>query len=328
MQRKPVMETKPAAAPVEVEEETPQVVAKDITPDDVVRATQDLVAEIELIRKAQRIDDDPRGAASDEDRAPVYAYAKSLEVMEKTARVQRRFGMIPVEIGRMPARDVQPADIYRHVREIIEELRRVKRQLVIEEAIRPAPPAGGEAPSFVYGNLADASFLLDGLVGRPVTPNDLYIQVLQVHDEMALIAARLGVALGGDPPEVEDEKAPREIAQQILRATYKIVNLQSRLGMEASGVPDATLGEVSGAEVFDAVNVLLAELVRVKVHLNVTAPHGERREARGRKAAEVFAQAQLAARNMDLLTKAAIEASRLVAQERQGDEGQDEEPAS
>ena len=288
MQRKPVMETKPAAAPapVEVEEETPQVVAKDITPDDVVRATQDLVAEIEVIRKAQRVTDAPRKAESDEDRAPVYAYAKSLEVMEKTARVQRRFGMIPVEIGRMPARDVQPADVYRHVQEIIEELRRVKRQLVIEEAIGPA---GGEAPPFVYGNLGDASFLLDGLVGRPVTPNDLYIQVLQVHDEMALIAARLGVALGGDPPDVEDEKAPREIAQQILRATYKIVNLQSRLGMEASGVPDATLGEVTGAEVFDAVNVLLAELVRVKVHLNVTAPHGERREARGRKAAEVFA---------------------------------------
>ena len=288
-----------------------------MTSSDVYRATEDLIAEIEIIRNAQDVTDDPREAEPHEDRELDHAYAKSLETMEKTARVQRRFGMIPVEVGRMPVGKVLPGDVHDSVQAVIEELRRVKRQLVIREEIRPAPFADGKTPADVYTNLGDASFLLDGLVGRPTTFNDIYMHVLQIHDEMELIAARLGIALASDPPEVEGPKEPMDIAQQILRATYKVVNLQARLGMKASGVPDATLAHVTSAEVFDAINVLLVEMVRIKVHLNVQAPHGERRETRGKQAADAFAEAQLAARNLDLLTKAAIEANQPQAQERQ-----------
>ena len=282
---------------------------KEVTLSHVYQAIRNLIAEIEILRQATGVADAPPEADSREDQTPIHAYAKSLEVMEKTARIQRRLGMIPVEVGPIPVKRITPQELHRNVRAIIEELRRVKRQLVIEDEIQPAPFAGGKTPSLLYKNLGDASFLLDGLVGRPTTSNDAYMHVLRVHDEMELIAAKLGVALESDPLMVESKKEPKEIAQQILRATYKAINLQSRLGMDASSVPNPTLVQVTPAEVFDSTNILLAEMARVKVHLNIRSPPAQRRESRNKQPKDVFAQVLLVIKNLDILTKAADNAS-------------------
>ena len=278
---------------------------KEVTLSHVYQATLDLIAEIEILRQATGVADNPGEADPREDQAPIHAYAKSLEVMEKTARVQRRLGMIPIEVGQIPIKNITPQDVIRNVQAIIEELRRVKRQLVIKDEIHPAPFTGGKTPSLLYKNLGDASFLLDGLVGRPTTSNDVYMHVLQVHDEMELIAAKLGVVLESDPPIVEGKKEPKEVAQQILRATYKVINLQSRLGMDASGVPNSTLVQVTPAGVFDSTNILLAEMVRVRVHLNIRLPRAERRESRNKQPKDAFAQVLLVIKNLNALTKAA-----------------------
>ena len=276
-----------------------------MTLSHVYQATLDLIAEIEILRQATGVADNPGKAEPREDQAPIHAYSKSLEVMEKTARVQRRLGMIPIEVGQIPVKNITPQDVYRNVQAIIEELRRVKRQLVIKDEIQPAPFAGGKTPSLLYKNLGDASFRLDGLVGRPTTSNDVYMHVLQVHDEMEPIAAKLGVVLESDPPIVEGKKEPKEVAQQILRATYKVINLQSRLGMDASGVPNSTLVQVTPAGVFDSTNILLAEMVRVRVHLNIRLPRAERRESRNKQPKDAFAQVLLVIKNLNALTKAA-----------------------
>ena len=285
--------------------EKQEAAEETITLSHAYQATRDMIAEIEILRQATGVSAAPRETTPRDDRAPIHAYSKSLEVMEKTARVQRRLGMIPVEVGNIPVRRIAPDDLYRSVQDIIAELRRIKRQLVIEDQIRPASFTGGTTPALLYRNLGDASFLMDGLVGRPTTSNDVYLHVLRVHDEMESIAAGLGVALESDPPVVEGEKESKEVAQQMLRATYKVINLQSRLGMDASGVPNSTLERVTPAEVFDATNILLAEIVRIKTHLNVPLPRAERRESRNKQPKDVFAEVLLVIRNLDALTRAA-----------------------
>ena len=278
---------------------------KDITLSDVYRATRDMIAEIQILRKATGVADAPRKMALRNDQAPIYAYSKSLEVMEKTARVQRRLGMIPVKIGNIPVKRITPEDLYRRVQVIIEQLRRIKRQLVVKDRIQPAALGGGKTPSLVYKNLGDASYLLDGLVGRLPTPTDVHMNVLRIQVEMKAIAARLKAALDSDPPSVEGDKEPKEVAQQILRATYKAINLQSRLGMDASSVPNLTLVDVTPSEVLDATNFLLAEIVRIKVHLNVQSPPAKRPESRHMQSADVFGQVLLIIRNLEIMTRAA-----------------------
>ena len=277
----------------------------DVSPSHVYQATLDLISEIDILREAMGVTDYPGEAEPQEDRAPVHVYAKSLEVMKKVARFQRRLGMRPGRVGQIPVKQIVPKDVLGNVAAITEQLRRVKNQLVIADKIQPASFEGAKTPSMVYKNLGDASFMLDGLVGRPLTPNDVFANVVEIHDEMELIAAKLKVALALEPPAVEGRKRPKDVAQQVLRATYKVINLQTRLGMDASGVPTLTLVRVTPAEVHEATNILLAELVRIKTHLNINLPRSPRPEPRNKRPNDVFAQVLLIIGNLDRLAKAA-----------------------
>ena len=277
----------------------------DVSSSHVFQATLDMISEIMVLREAMGIADYPSEAEPQEDRAAVHDYAKALEVMKKVARVQRRLGMRPVRVRGIPIKQLVPKDVMGIVTKITEQLRRVKNQLVIDDKIQPAPFEGAKTSSMVYKNLGDASFLLDGLVGRPLNPNDVFAHIIEIHDETELIAAKLKVALALEPPIVEGRKKPRDVAQQVLRATYKVINLQTRLGMDASGVPHLTLVRVTPTEVYEATNTLLAELIRIKTKLNIKLPRAPRPEPRNKKPNDVFAQVLLLIGNLDRLAKAA-----------------------
>lgn len=142
-----------------------------VTPSRVYQAAQDLIAEIEVLRDEMGIVDYPPEAEPQEDRAPVHVYAKSLEVATKVSRAQRRLGMPAGPAGQIPVKEIVPKDVLASVRAITREVRRIKDQPVIETKITPTPFAGGKTPSSVYQSLGNASFLLDGLVGRPMSPS-------------------------------------------------------------------------------------------------------------------------------------------------------------
>ena len=282
-----------------------EVKYEDVTPSHVYQVTSDLISEIEILREAMGVTVYPVEAELQEDRAPVHVYSKTLEVMEKISAAQRRLGIDPVKVGQIPVKSIIPGDVYRSVQTSLAEVRRIKEQLVIEDQIRRAPLEGGKTPTYVYKHLGDASYLLDGLVGHPVDPNDVYNHIVFLHDEMELIAAKLKVALELDPPVIDQRKRMKEVAQQVLRATFKIINLQTRLGMDASGVPQITLVRVSPAEVYEATNILLAEMVRIKAHLDIPLPRQEHALSRNKRPRDVFSQVLLLIRNLDILAKAA-----------------------
>ena len=275
------------------------------TPSHVYQATSDLISEIDILRDAMGVTVYPVEAEPAEDRSPIHIYAKSLEVLEKISAAQKRMGMNPAPIGQIPVKDITAKDVLLSVQNSIAEARRMKAQLVIEDEIVPEPLEGGKTASAVYEHLGDASFLLDGLVGHPTDPNDVHTHMVYLHDEMELIAAKLKVALELEPPVVNGRKRMKEVAQQVLRATFKVINLQTRLGMDASGVPQMALVRVSPAQVFEATNILLAEMVRIKAHLGIDLPRVEHAPSRNKKPRDVFAQTLLFIRNLDALAKAA-----------------------
>ena len=276
----------------------------DVTTSHVFRATKDLLAEIAILRDELGVAGYPVEPEFLEDRAPVHVYAKTLEVLQKVARVQSRYGVTPVEVGLIPLKEIVPADVLRSVNDLVNEVRRIKTQMVIESEIEPAELVHGKTPRMVYKNLAEASFLLDGLRGWPLTPEDVYGQVMAVLDEMELIAAKLEVPLQLDPPVVNTSKKPIEVARQVLYATYKVINLQTRLGMDASVAPTLTLVRVTPSEIYDATNILMAEMNRIKVHLGIDLPREPRPDPGTKGQDEVFAQVMLIIQNLDAMVEA------------------------
>ena len=279
------------------------------TDADVAKAVRDLVAEINILRSELGVTDYPPEAELLEDRSPIHVYAKTLEVLSKVIRTQRRFGVPEAENRQIPFKDVSAGDVLANVEYVIGEIRKIKAQMVIETEIEAgtAAPAGNLSPSFIYKSLADASFLLDGLGGKPLTPDDVYRNCTHLLDEMAIIADRLGVVLDPEGVEVDEDKRSKEVAQQVLRATYKVINLQTRLGMDASGVPSLTLVRVTPSEVYDSTNMLLAEMARIKFHLGIDQQRAERPEETGKRPRDSFALILGVIKNLDSLA-ASVEA--------------------
>ena len=288
--------------------------AEPATLGDVHAAVRDAIAEIALLRTATGVGAAPaprEGAAPREDVTPAHVHARALEVLGKTARSARRLGMVAARTSRPPVTGFAPGDLHRAARAIVGELRRIKRQLVVEAAIEPADADAGATPPSLDAELAHASALLDALVGRPPSLNDVMGCVARIHDELRAVAAALGAALPRDAPAPaagQAERAPAEVAQQLLRAAYKAIALQTALGMEASGVPAVALEGATPADALDAATALLGEVLRIRAHLGAGPAPPAARSGEGGPPGDAYAGARLAVAQLDAMMRAAGEA--------------------
>ena len=272
----------------------------------VARAVEDLVAEIALLREAHGDDTPVPDAEPLDDRTPVHLYVKAIEVLAKVTHAQRRLGVPAGATVRIPFKPIDAPDVLRLVEHALGEIRRVKVHAGVERDIAPAAPEPAGAPSALYRRLAHASFLLDALRGGPLTSADVHRHALGALDEAALVAERLGVAGALEPPPAQTGKTPVEVAQQLLRAAFKAVNLQRRLDMDASRAPAVRLEHADPARNYDLVNLLLAELARIKWHLGIDASPPERPvPPSGAGAGDAFAVAQSIVAQLDRLSEAA-----------------------
>lgn len=288
----------PTAAPAEAPRRR-----EGVEPSHAYRATQDLIAEINILREELGARDFPPEAELFEGRAPVHVYAKTLEVLAKVTRTQRRLGVPAGRVGQIPFKEIDAADILVNIEYILNELGKIKTRMGIERQITPAPLEFGKTPSMIYKGLADASFLLDAPRGEALAPNDVYWNAMSVLDEVALIAEKLEVPLERELAAVEGTKKSVDVAQQLLRATYKVINLQTRLQMDPSEVPTMSLVRVTPSENYDTTNILLAEMMRIKLHLGIDKARDDRPEQpTGNGSNNVFALITLIVRNLDTLS--------------------------
>ena len=303
----PAQAPEPAAAAA-----TSAPAAAPATLGDVHAAVRDAIAEIALLRAATGVAPAParEGAAPREDATPAHVHARALEVLGKTARSARRLGMVAAHASRPPVTGFAPGDLHRAARAIVGELRRIKRQLVVEAAIEPAAADADATPPSLDAELAHASALLDALVGRPPSLNDVMGCVAQIHDELRAVAVGLGASLPSDAPApASAERAPAEVAQQLLRAAYKAIALQTALGMEASGVPAVALEGATPGDALEAATALLGEVLRIRAHLGVgPAPPAARPGEGDGPPGDVYAVARLAVAQLDAMMRAAGDA--------------------
>ena len=81
------------------------------TPSHVFQAVRNLIAEIGILREELGVYDYPPEAELQEDRAPVHAYVKTLEVLTKVSGIQRRMGVPAAPVGRVPFKEIVPGDV-------------------------------------------------------------------------------------------------------------------------------------------------------------------------------------------------------------------------
>ena len=257
------------------------VTARNATPDHVFRAVEDFVAETNVLREGLGVTDYPWEGEPQADRDPVHLYAKTLELRTKIRRIQHRFDMPGASAGGIPAKRVTLDDVLDSMGRLVRELRAIQSQMDIVREVEPAPLVFGKTPRMVYKRLADASFLLDGIRGRPLTTVDVYRNASIVLAEIELAAESLGTPLAskspiaGDVRTTEDPGMVTEVARQVLGANRKAIYVQSKLGMYPSREPDLILVRLTLSDVYDLTNTLVAEMGRINFYLGIDEMPGE-----------------------------------------------------
>lgn len=277
------------------------------SPTGLLEATELVRLEIGLLRNELGANDYPARAESHQDRTPIHVYVKALEVMSKVAALQRRLGIPVGDVRSPPLSDVSADEATDAVQDILDGLDAIKVEMIIDSSADvAATPGGPRTLAAAYRNLADASLLLDGLVGRELTLQSVFLSLMAAVEDINLIATRLLVPLNVQQPTVPDARELISVAQQAMRAAYKVANLQTRLGMDASAVPTLTMVRVSPTEVHDLIGILRAELARIKGHLGVNVPPAENPGAGVvQDSTDLFAQMLLVVRHLDQLVTSA-----------------------
>ena len=274
------------------------------SPGGAYRIVQDLIAEAALLREDVGVYGVPPESELQPERLPVHVYVKAQEVLSKVIGIQVRFGVPAAQSGRVPFKEVDWGDVEQHVLYVLDELRKIKARWNMEGEIEPATLEVDMSPAQVYRRLSYASFLLDGLLGRPLTPDDVFLICASVLGDVEIVASELGVPLDLEVPDAGGDKNWKDVARQVKLATLRMISLQTRLGMRASIMPKLTMVRVTPSEVFDYSNTLLAETARIKFRLGIDMLPEEPPDSDGKTADDVFELVLGITKALDTITAA------------------------
>lgn len=271
---------------------------------EMFRLGQELILEINGLREALAAFDIPVEPEPIAGRGPPHLAVKALEVMAKIGRVQQRLGLDGIPVQPWPNGPVTDQTVLLTLDRLVSALRELRSQMEIEVRVEPLPPVEGDKTySMVYKQLGDASFLLDGLSGEGLTSRDVFGNLAKAASLMSMVATTVDAELTSDLPSVPEQKSAAEVERQLNLAIEKAVGLQSQLGLIASTVPALSVLRVGASENHDAANILLAELLRIALHLNINteASASEHQAPLAVSPTEVYALALLTNANLDRL---------------------------
>ncbi|MDD9942327.1 MAG: hypothetical protein OXU20_14870, partial [Myxococcales bacterium] len=242
----------------------------EITPSQVFQQTRRIISKIRRLRVAQGATDIPRDPAVQAHKYPIHVYAKCLEVLEKVTRFEADLGLSPGALGQIPIARVRPAEVFNCTQDVLHELDRISGAVGLAPSDERFPLLPGKAPADVYRNMWRASFLLDGVVGQ-VSPSYVYRNTQYILSELDLIAATLGVHLAGRAPEPQPDRMPVDVNLQGFMVLYVLASIERALGIAPLVVGDFPPGSIQPSDVYDTTGTIMAELVRIKAKLGITA---------------------------------------------------------
>lgn len=201
---------------------------------------------------------------------PRHVYQKALEVLAKVNRYRLIKGMGEIVIPHYPARQITPDEVYGLVMHVRDEIR-----LLLPRSSRhlsfPSLAKRHVTPTEVYANLWLTSLAFDPLLGvRGFTPSDVYQQAEYIVQIVDFLRLSQNKALRLDKPEKTQGKHPNHALQAAYKLQNKISVVQKNLWMPApEKAPKVPRRVISPTDVYDALQVVIAELQRIKYRLGI-----------------------------------------------------------
>jgi len=246
----------------------PSAWAEELTDSHVYQQVQRINNEIRLIRQALKVENEVRQPGVLVGKRRIHVLGKGAEVLEKLAAIQRKKDIKPLTVPELPVRRIKTAELFAQVETILAELQRIKQAYGIsQDAVTPVLYLD-KTPSDIYEVMWQAAFLLEG-VAPELSNADLQRGLDRVDAELKLIADKLSVDLAVVKTGSVAQKSVMDINLHGYMNLHRIVRLERNVRVSQLRVPSYPAGEISGSDVYDTINMMLAELNRIKQRLKL-----------------------------------------------------------
>lgn len=241
------------------------------TPDDVYRAVGEIEARLRAILEADFIDADAVPPRSPSPRLPRHVYAKLVELDAKLALMRAVQGLPEQEPLTVPAKLIGPPDVFANLTAVREGVDALFDAYGLSPEMLPTEPrTAGKKPGDVYARLQEVAALME-LAYLPATvPNDVFRVVATIRSEAELVAS----AVTGRAQKAERREATGKGPADVFALAQAFSGTLARLGdaqpdiAPRGGVftPRSEAERLQPADVRDALNLVLADLIEMRIN--------------------------------------------------------------
>ncbi|MCK5539416.1 MAG: hypothetical protein KAI69_00695 [Deltaproteobacteria bacterium] len=242
------------------------------TPDDVFGQVVVLENSVKLLRELSQTDNPWPQIPEQKNKAPRHVLQKTFEVMDKVGRLRKIKQLGPITIPPYPARNITPDEVYDRIVRLNDEV-----TLLLEHVYGHIYVAAssdikylGKTSDDVYRALWAISVSLDPVLGiRGFGPDDVYTQSLRVIEEITFIRQSQLLPLDVAWPERTTGKHPNHALQAAYSLLDKMSLAEANLWIEPIVVPEIPRLVIRPSEVYDILQMVLAESQRIKFRLGL-----------------------------------------------------------
>jgi len=238
------------------------------TPSDVFSVVMLLKHKIIQLRLESGIKTKLPKAPVQYNKKPRHVIQKSLEVLTKIDKYRKNKNFGEISMPLYPSRQITPSDVFYIVERLNQEV-----FLLLENKKLPNTPAyikyKNKESNDVYKELWELSLGFDELLGQGFTPTDVYEQSEKIIKIVNYLQSSQGIILKKDKPHLKENQHPNHALYASIHLMSKISNSQKKLWIEPMEVPSAPQRVITPTEVYDSLQIVIAELQRIKRRIGV-----------------------------------------------------------
>ncbi|MEE9614784.1 MAG: hypothetical protein V3W31_07525 [Thermodesulfobacteriota bacterium] len=235
------------------------------TPDDVYGLAMVLKEQVKALRARDGVEVPWPELQPQRDKASRHVLQKAIEVLTKIGRIRVIKGMGALAVPPYPSRDITPDEVHDMVERLSDEM-----DLLVKTGDRGVKKYAGKTSDDIYLELWAVSRALDPVLGvRGFNPSDVYSQSVRVIEEVTFLRLSQGLPLDVERPELTEGKHPNHALKAAYGLLASISGAERNLWLQPAAVPEVPRRVIEPYEVYDALQVVLAEMQRIKFRLGI-----------------------------------------------------------
>ena len=248
-----------------------ELLGQGFTPTDVYAQTEQIVEILQFLRQSQREKKRVALPALKENQHPNHALYKSVELIEKISKVEKKLWMSPVPIPAVEQKVISPTEVYDSLQTVIAELNRISRRLGLERNFAVKVPKGKKTPADVVQNLEYAIALLPSFsfnselnqypkASLVKTPNDVFALSEYILEKIAYIKVQKGIKTEAKETSYIYGLQPIHVYEKGIEDLEKVAKIKKLEGFKESEIPNSPTTRITPSEVYELILRLDDEL--------------------------------------------------------------------